>query len=439
MRKNNKGMNRKALVNILILILLGLPACSPLDGLDQPVEVRATWTQVAHPTDQPYEVNTDDLSYIGRTPALILLGSQDPADESPILVQNISTDDVYDFSSIPPTSADTWSRPIVAENKDVFFQVGGMLYILSPGGQTRSVEIQYDEEDPTYCNWSWKSRLVCLNGTMTKGFFVDLNLIIEDMQLPSEAGNGAEVYYEPYRVGENKMRIVGTTTKTINGRETVLFKDLDLETMTVQLQQVRIEADFNRVFMGSDWNEHTREGGKFFGYGSTEYIQEGGNLGVMGISDDGEKIHLCSAVTYEENRISKSGFWMETYNTSTLELSHNEIQVHPEAEKKFYRNHMITSSWFDENTTTYDLLVIIDLESGKNLKEFLGDRYYYYATYNYSYSIFPYKEGWIFGFSYSLEYHRGNGDLMDTYYFMDYMIEFIGSDSYYTITQPMEP
>ena len=180
----------------------------------------------------------------------MIFGSQNTDDETPLKILNISTDDVYDVSTITPAPVSTWSRPIVAENKDVYFQVGGILYVLSPGGQTRSNELPYDVENPAYCNWSWKGQLVCLNDVMTAGFLVDQDLTLVEMDLPANSGDVSEVYYEPYRVGENRIRIVQVRTKTVNGRETVFFKELDLETLTIQSQQIRIEADFNDVFVG---------------------------------------------------------------------------------------------------------------------------------------------------------------------------------------------
>ncbi len=416
----------KVLVSVLFVLVLSLQACSPLSEMDmgETAGVSATWTPAVHPTDQPYEVDTTYMSYLGGDPVLVILGSLDPTDTSPLKVENISTDDVYDVSSISPASASTWSRPIVAENKDVYFQVGGTLYILSPGGQTRSIELPYNEEDPAYCNWSWKGQLVCLNEVMTTGFLVDQELNVVELKLPADNGSGSGVYFEPYRVGENGMRTIRTMTKTVNGKETVSYMDLDLETLTIQSHQIRIEQNFNRTFIGSD---------------GVEYTQEGGNLNVIGITDDGEKIYLCSSVTDLSAHLSIPKFWVEIYDVTTQELFYNEVVINPDVEMKFYQNYLITGLVLDENNTAYELPVIIDLDSGKIFEEFSGHYHYYYLTYAINYSILPYEEGWIFRFPYSLEYHRKNGDLMETYYFTDYMIEFIGPDSYYTVTQPMEP
>lgn len=416
----------KVLVSVLFVLVLSLQACSPLSEMDmgETAGVRATWTPAPHSTDQPYEVDTKYMSYLGGGPVLAIFGSLDSADTSPLKVWNITTDDVYDVSSIAPASVDTWSRPIVAENKDVYFQTGSTLYILSPGGQTRSIELPYDEENPAYCNWSWKGQLVCLNDVMTAGFLVDQDLTVVEMDLPANSGDISEVYYEPYRVGENSIRIVQVRTKTVNGRETAFFKELDLETLTIQSQQIRIEADFNDVFVGSD---------------SVEYAQDGGNLDVIGITNDGEKVYLCVSGTDLSTHLAMTKLLVETYDVTTMNFTHNELEINPDVDMRFYQNYLITDLWFDENTATYKPPAIIDLESGKILKEFLDYRYEYYTQYSSSYSIFPYGEGWIFEYSYWLEYHWQNGDLMDTYYFTDNLIESIGPDCYYTVTHPIEP
>ena len=416
----------KVLVSVLFVLVLSLQACSPLSEMDmrETAGIRATWTPAPHPTDRPYEVDTKYMSYLGGGPVLAILGSLDPEDTAPLKVQNITTDDVYDVSSITPASANTWSRPIVAENKDVYFQVGSTLYILSPGGKTRSKELPFDEQDPAYCNWSWKGQLVCLNDVMTAGFLVDQDLTVVEMDLPADNGGSSGPYHEPYRVGENGMRAIQVVTNTFNGRETVFYKDLDLESITVRSHQVRIEQDFNRTLYGSD---------------GFEYTPAGGNLTVIGISDDGDKIYLCSSMTDLSAHLAVTKYWVETFDVPTQELTYNEMEINPDVEMKFHQNYMITNLLFDENDLVYKRPVIIDLESGEILEEFSRNYYYFYSTDHVNYSILPYGAGWIFRSPYNLEYHRINGEMMDTYYLMDYMLELIGPDSYYTITQPIEP
>ena len=140
------------------LFMFCLQGCAFQVQQQEMIPIR-TWTPIAQPTDQPYQIATESLSYFGQLPVLVIFGSQDPMDTSPLRVLNISTNDVYDVSTITPAPASTWSRPIVAEDKEVYFQVGGTLYVLSPGGQVRSIELPYDEENPAYCNWSWKASL----------------------------------------------------------------------------------------------------------------------------------------------------------------------------------------------------------------------------------------------------------------------------------------
>ena len=418
--KHNRCITRKVLFGVLFFILLGLPACSPSIGLDQTAGVRATWTPAVHPTDQPYEVNTDDLSYFEGIPVLVIFDGKDPDGLSSLQVVNISTDDDYDVSSIIPASANTWSRPVVAENKDVYFQVGGTLYILSPGGQTHSIELPYNEENPAYCNWSWKGVLVCLNDALTAGFLVDQELNVVEMKLPADGGDSSGPYHEPYRVGENSMRTNQAITKTVNGRETVFYKDLDLETLTVQTQQVRIEQDFNRSIYGS---------------AGSEYTQEGGNLDVIGISDDGEKIYLCSSVTDLADKVTTTKLWIETYDTSTLELIPVEFEVNPDVTRMFYRNHLIVSLLFDEYGYTFEKFAIIDLESGEVLEE-ISDLRFFSGDIT---AIFPYAEYWFFGRSYWLGYHRGEGELITNYFFTEEVYEVIEADTFYTVSQPIEP
>ena len=232
------------------LFMFCLQGCA-IQGQQQEMIPRHTWTPIVQPTDQPFQVQPENLSYFGELPALVIFGSQDPDDETPLKVLNISTDDVYDVSTITPAPAGTWSRPIVAEDKDVYFQVGGTLYVLSPGGQVRSIELPYDEENPTYCNWSWKGQLVCLNNAMTTGFLVDQELNVVDLQLPAGAGHGSEVYYEPYRVGENGMRIVQVKPEIANGQARVFYRDLDLEKLTINSKEIRIEKDLYETFYDS--------------------------------------------------------------------------------------------------------------------------------------------------------------------------------------------
>jgi frataxin-like iron-binding protein CyaY len=53
--------------------------------------------------------------------------------------------------------------------------------------------------------------------------------------------------------------------------------------------------------------------------------------------------------------------------------------------------------------------------------------------------ILPYGVDWIAGDSSGVHYYRGNGNWMVSYLFSDEIIESLGQDSYYTISQSIEP
>ena len=376
------------------------------------------------PTDQPYQIATESLSYFGQLPVLVIFGSENPDDDTPLKVLNISTDDVYDVSMITAAPISTWSRPIVAENKDMYFQVGGTLYVLSLGGQTRSIELPYDEENPAYCNWSWKSQLVCLNDVMTTGFLVDQDLNVEELGLPAGAGNASELYYEPYRVGENSMRTIQRMTQTVNGWETVFYKDLDLETGMVQTQQIRIEENFTREF-------------NFRPAASAPYVlavQEGGNVAVVGISETGDKVYISSLITATQYRTT-SRWLAEVYNGLSLQLLNYDIQISQTVGKDFYDHYLITDWVYDPDNEVNTQPSVIDLEAGEIVFEADGSL----NSNEIVNFILPYGDNWIAGDSTGVHYYRGNGGWLVSYSFSDEIIESLEQDSYYTITQPMEP
>ena len=424
MKNKTYGLTWKLLFGISFLILLTLQACYPLNGSEQGVNPRATWTPMVQPTDQPFQFNSETFSYFGKTPALVIFGSRNPENETPLRVLNISTDDVYDVSMITPAPSSTWSRPILTEDMELYFQVGGTLYILSPGGQNRSIELPYDEENPAYCNWSWKGQLVCLNAAMTTGFLVDQGLNVVALQLPAEAENGSEMYYEPYRVGENTMRSVQRMTRPVNGWETVFYKDLDLETGTVQSLQIQIEADFNRDF-------------SFKPGPSAPYvhaIQEGGNVDVIGISETGDKVYISSFITAIQYRNTKR--WLaEYYDGLSLVLLNYDIQISHASEKNFYKHYVIAGWVFDADTEVNTQPSVIDLETGEIVFEAAGSL----NNNEFVNFILPYGDDWIAGDSSGVHYYRGNGNWMVSYPFSDEIIESLDQDSYYTISQPIEP
>ena len=414
----------KLLFGISSLLLLTLQACYPLTGSEQGVAPRATWTPMVQLTDKPFQFKSETFSYFGETPALVIFGSRNPEDETPLKILNISTDDVYEVAMITPAPASTWSRPILAEDQELYFQIGDMLYILSPGGQVRSIELPYDEENPAYCNWSRKGQLVCLNNAMTTGFLLDRDLNVVALQLPAGAEDGSGMYYEPYRVGENTMRSVQRMTRMVNGWETVFYKDLDLETGTVQSLQIQIEEDFNREF-------------SFKPGPSAPYVhavQEEGNVDVIGISETGDKVYISSFITAIQYRNTKR--WLaEVYDGLSLELLNYDIQVSHASEKNFYKHYVIAGWVFDADNDVNTQPSVIDLETGEIVFEAAGSL----NNNEFVNFILPYGDDWIAGDSLGVHYYRGNGSWMVSYKFSDEIIESLGQDSYYTISQPIEP
>ena len=429
MKHKNNCWTRKFLFGLSFLLLLTLQACFPAAGQNQEANPEPTWTPMSLPTDQPYQVTPDNLSYFKETPALIIFGSQDPADNTPLEILNISTEDEYDVSSIPPVSANTWSRPIVAENKDVYFQTGGTLYVLSPGGQIRSVELPYDEENPAYCNWSWKGQLVCLNDVMTTGFLVDQDLNIVEMELPASEAGDSGVYYEPYRVRENGMRIIQITPEISNIRTTVFYKELDLETLTVQSKSIRIDENLLETFHANDSRNEIN---------MMEITRIEGEIDVIGISDSGDKVYLASQVTYFRPYINvnvKTRWWTDVYNGSSMEPLNYYFKIVRNVGKKFVGNYLVTDWLLDPGfgisgqPTVYDLdgrEIVFEAPSSLNNIEYVN-------------FILAYADDWVAGDTLGIHYHHNGGGLLYTYLFPDEIVESMGPESYYTISQPIEP
>jgi hypothetical protein len=395
----------------------------------QEISVKATWTPMSLPTDQPYQVEPEKLSYFGELPALVIFGSQAQGDGTPLKILNLSTEDEYDVSSIPPSSADIWSRPIVGENKDVYFQMGDMLYILSPGGQVRSIELPYDEENPAYCNWSWKGQLVCLNNAMTTGFLVDQDLEVVEMNLPADGRFDAEGYYQPYRIGENGMRTIYATPEISSVRATAFYKDLDLETLTVESKQVRIEADLYNTFHNSlTTNE----------LDLMDINRLEGEIDVIGISESGEKVYLASHVTYTmpyRGGSAKTRWWTDVYDGANLDTLNIDFEIVHDVGKSFKDHYLITGWLFDPGNGITEQPTVYDLENGEAVFSVAGS----VLNEEIINFILPYAEGWVAGDTIGVYYYRGGGGLMGTYFFPENIVAAMDHESVYTITQPMEP
>lgn len=408
----------------LALLMLYLQGCSSL-GEEQVIPVGATWTPEIYSTDQPFQVRTEDVSYFGSTPVLLFFGSIEPGDASPLRVINISTDDTYDASAIPPAPASEWSRPITAENRDVFFQVSDTLYALSPGGSSRSVALPYDQLDPAYCNWSWKGKLVCLNTAMSTGFMVNQDITVEALDLSANTGVGTEWLYEPYRVGENTIRSVQSATVIEDGKPVVIVKDLNLETQKIETKTISLELDFETYYGVLD------EAGKF-----TILKRLNETIGVLGVSDDLEAIYLYSAFQLISDDGDQVVYQAEDYGVTNAHTRIMDWGVNDnKGENRFYHGYLITALDKDENGQAQSWSSIYDLDMGV----------LYFDTYQVDTLedginfILPYGEHWIVGYSSGLQYVWGKGNVIWSYIFPEEVAASIGSDSFYTITQPMEP
>ena len=429
MMKKNNGMTAKILLGLPLLLLLILQSCSLSAGVNPTEHAGATWTPVAHPTDRPYQVKTETVSYFGSTPFLVILGSRGPDDNAPLQVLNISTEDIYDVSEIPPAPASTWSRPIASENKDVYFQVEDTLYILSPGGQTRSVELPYDEQNPAFCNWSWKGQLVCLSDGMTAGFLVDQELNVVEMNLDSDAGGNGETYYNPYRVGENGLRVVQVIPEIMDGEATVFYRDLDLEALAVQSKEIRIETDLYETFYGYPSSNELE---------TQDITRKEGEIVVIGVSDSGDKVYFASRVTYKphyRNGRAKTRWWTDVYDGSTLETINFDFEITNSIGKTLKGDYLLTDWLIDPEDEIVEQPTVYDLDAGKIVFTATGSILIDEIV-NF---IQPYGENWVAGDTSGVHFYRYNGNLLMTYPFPEAFIDSMDADSYYTISQPMEP
>ena len=445
MKIKNKNVNRKrsqalTIVGALSILTLTLAACSSLGGLtsnDPEGVVRATWTPEVHPTDLPYRVESENISYFGDAPVVAIFGSADPADNSPLQAFNLSTEDEYAISALTPGPISTWSRPIMAENKNLYFQIGSQLYLLTPEGSTSVVGLPFDEGDPVLCNWSWQGQLVCLNALMTEGYLVDQDLNVVEMPLPAYTVTDESVdYYPPYRAGENTMRILQTQASWSGGLWTVHFRDLNLETHNVTSQQIQLNYNFGRTYaFGS--------GDYGAGYASPEadiYTQSDEALVVLGMTDDGQKILIQSALERWDDlgELISVRDWVEVYDKSTETPTHvetpfnlNDLDNH----NHIYQNHLITNWRYNEGRTRFPIWPgVFDLETG----ELLFNTFDVYGTADYYTEIQPYGEDWLLKSFYGVGFLNQHGIYFTTYNFPAELANAF-EDATYKLTQPMEP
>ena len=427
-----RGLNGKQthiwiIVGVLLGMTLILQACFSMDSQED-FHARATWTPVAYSTDQPYHVEADIPSYFGEIPAVAIFGSQNPEDDTPLQAINLSTDDVYDVSSLTPGPTSTWSRPIMSDEKELFFQIGKKLYKLLPGGAVTSVDLTFDEEDPVFCNWSWKGQVVCLNDLMTEGYVVDRDLNVIEMALPAYRPTDHSVtFYSPYRVGENVMRIV----QTKSGWSGVNYRELDLETLTITNEFSRFDFQYGRRFVPS-------ESGSYFE--SEIHDQVDGPLDILGLTDDADQVFTRTLMVQwdEEGEISSQVSWVDMYIKGADWPTHNRYLSDNVAipEKDFYHNQMITTYWDTQEDRRAPFFPgVYDLETGDllfNTEELLGQI-------DVDNEILPYDGRWLVGWFDGLAIVNGKGYPLNIYTFPEDIIVAYGDDLSYVVTQLMEP
>ena len=439
MMTNKNGEKRSkahalAIIGVLLILAFTLPACSSLGRLmggAPEATPRATWTPESHPTDMPYHVEAEGYDYFEGMLLLAVFGREDPESTDPLQALNFSTKDVYNVSALTPGPISTWSRPIMAEDKDLFFQIGHILYELSPRGGVSSIEIPFDEEDPVFCNWSWQGQLVCLNGLMTRGYLVDQDLNMVEMTLPAyQVADDSVTFYAPYRVGESTMRILQTTTNPVGGLFAVHYRDLDLNTLTVSDQQITLNYEFRRTFYMSS----SAAGSEPLFY---ELSQD--YLDVLGMTDDGEKIFLQSSLvgTDQAGNVIDDMLWVELYDTQDeepvqVETTSNLANQH----NQIYQDYLITQWLYYEGESPDPIWpAVYDLRTGDLMFDStdfldLGDHYT---------EILPFDDNWLVGCYYGVNLVNQDGFHMNTYYFTEDIIDGFIDPGSYTVTQPMEP
>jgi hypothetical protein len=428
---NNKKFRIWVVVGALLEIILLLQACSSLSAT-QDMPTRATWTPVAQPTDQPYQVESEILSHFGETPAVVIFGSQDPEDESPLQAINLSTEDVYDVAALTPGPISTWSRPIMSADKELYFQIGPQLYKLLPGGGVTATDLPFDAEDPVFCNWSWRGQVVCLNGLMTEGYLVDQDLNLVEMPLPAyTSADDSAALYPPYRVGENAIRIVQRTASQTGGRPGVFYRELDLETLTMANVQVKFDLQFGRRFVPSHNVAYTD---------ANVYDQFDGPLDVLGLTDDAEKVIIRTLMEKrdDEGDLTDTVSWIEIYEQGGdwPEYIGDYPSNFTSPEKIFYRNQMVTLYKYVEEEMREPLFPgVYNLETGMRLFDstnVFGDPVMPVV-------ILPYGEDWLVGAYYGLGLVNQTGNHLITEYFSDEIVEAYGDVGLYVVSQPMEP
>jgi hypothetical protein len=113
---NNRKAHSFVGVSIMMVLMLEMQACSSMGSLvgENPEgAVRATWTPVVHPTDESYAVEVETFSGLAESPLVVIFGGDDPEDDSPLQATNLSTEDIYDVSTLDrsaPGPGRFWQR-----------------------------------------------------------------------------------------------------------------------------------------------------------------------------------------------------------------------------------------------------------------------------------------------------------------------------------------
>jgi hypothetical protein len=238
-------------------------------------------------------------------------------------------------------------------------------------------------------------------------------------------------FYPPYRVGENAIRIVQTTTSRAGGRPVVFYRELDLETLTMANVQVNFDLQFGRRFVPSHNVAYTN---------ANAYDQFDGPLDVLGMPDGAGKVIIRTLMEKrdDEGNLTDTVSWIEIYDQEGdwPEYIGDYPSNFISPEKIFYRNQMVTSYKYVEEEMREPLFPgVYDLETGSRL----FDSTIVFGDPIMPTEILPYGEDWLVGSYYGLGLVNQTGNHLVTEYFPDEIVETYGDLGLYVVSQPMEP
>ena len=163
-----------------------------------------------------------------------------------------------------------------------------------------------------------------------------------------------------------------------------------------------------------------------------------GEIDVVGISASGNKVYLTSHVTYNKPFRSgsiRSRWWTDVYDGSIMDTINFDFEIKPSIGKTLNGDYLITDWLVDPENEIVEQPTVYDLDAGKIVFTATGSLLINEIV-NF---ILPYEENWIAGDTSGVHYYRSGGSLLMTYPFPEAFIDSMDADSYYTITQPMEP